>query len=398
MNYTWRETLIDLQNYINANSADICFAPGSTRIAEKVKPEFYSLFDTAREAVLHDRFERYLTEAAILSRNYVAVENKLCRNRRGASVPVCRDWINSRNMRWLPRLPGAARLDEIVLDKPLDEFLHEPQAALRRIIFDPLFGLLQGHLSPDAFEKAVDENIHASFLHFYHSGYAKWVGLNLVNQLKAGQFYGLGKKSVTSAELVKKKMRGAQLVDGLSSIDRTRSLNLSCRPEELCTILPVDVLLHSAKTKQYTGIKFGIKEAHFSAANVTSQRPCLSYESAKTCLGPDSVLIYVSSNIESAALVADHSRIWQPDMIIEIKEQSDLNTNVEMQKVEQCNRELRPPLGTFIILRPSVPGRHAPNLTGAIPVLDVGFDALNLEPLTSRLVPPARRGRRHNNH
>jgi hypothetical protein len=374
MGSNWQDTLGELRIYIQTNSKDICIKPASISIAESVKAGFYALFDRTREAVVSERASQYLAEAEALSQNYIDIEQKLC---------GIKDGITGANNPLLN--PGAFNLDGIALGKPLGEFLHQPMAALRRAVYDPLFSLLQGNLTEEGFGKTVEDKIKTSFNQLYCQGYEKWVGFMLVSQLQADRYFDIGVKGITSSQLVKKKMGNTPLAAGLPAPRETRTLNLDGRPEELRTIVPVDMLVHSAKIQQYVGIKFGFEKAQFDTATANTKRASVPYDTAKTLLNRNAMLVYLSQDTESASLVADNTRFWRPDMVMEFEDKKDWSHDQNVERWRSCLELLEPPLGMFIIPVPGVIGGEAHSLPEGTAIITPGFDASRLAAISGKL-------------
>ncbi len=361
----WQEALAELNSYVSAHP-DVCIGKSSISIADTCKSEFYRLFDGAREALARDLGGQYLAQAESLSRNYALTQHKLCGNRF--------------NMRRLPFRPGAGKLDRIVLGDELDEYLKAPLLSLRRALFDPLFSLLQGKMTLAVFEQAAGEGMRASFRRLQGAGYQIWLGFNLLDQLKADRYFNIEKKGITHQKLIKRRMAGLELADSLPPPGKTRAINLSREQTELPTIVPVDILARSSQTKGYVGLKFGLEEACFSVTNAGSQRPWLPPEKAGAYLGSNSLLIYLAADAPSASLVADDTRVWRPDMVIEFAD----GACDTAQKAGRCSRELQPARGIFIVPIPPAAEHQSIN-ADSVPVISAGFDAANLKQIVSKL-------------
>jgi hypothetical protein len=374
MSSNWQDALGELKAYIQANSGDICIKPGSISIAETVREGFYTLFDKTREAAVSGYASKHLAEAEVLSKNYIDIEQKLC---------GIKDGITGANNP--PLNPRAFNLDRIALGKPLEEFLRQPMMSLRRAVYDPLFSLLQGNLTEEGFGKTVEDKIKTSFSQLYCQGYEKWAGFMLVSQLKADRYFDIGVKGITSSQLVKKKMGNTPLAAGLPAPRETRTLNLDGRPEELRTIVPVDMLVHSAKIKQYVGIKFGFEKAQFDAVTTNARRASVPYDTVKTLLNRNSMLLYLSGDTESASLVADNTRFWRPDMVVEFEHKGDWSQDKNVERWRSCLKLLEPPLGMFIILTPEGIGGEVHNLPEGVTVFTPGFDGSRLAAISGKL-------------
>ncbi len=375
MNSNWQDVLGELKAYIRTHDSDIRIKSDSVSIAENVKADFYALFDKTREALVNDYASQLLSEANKLSENYIAIEQKLCKKKSGLA-----------RASWWPFRFGAGKLDGITLEKSLEEFLHQPVLSLRRAVYDPLFSLLQGNLTAEAIGKTASDKISNLFDRYYLQGYAMWLGFNLINQLQPDHYFNAGIKSISPSQIVKKKMTGAPLVEAIPAAKETRMLDMNRRPEELRTVVPVDVLFHSAPAKQYVGIKFGFENANFAASSANERRDSMPYDEAKAAINPDSMLIYLSSNTEPASLVADAARFCRPDMIIEFGNEYNSDDETELQKIRQRSLDLKPRLGTFIAVKSGAVKPGTQNIGNDVSILDIDSDALELKPVIDKLL------------
>lgn len=382
MSSNWQDALEELKAYIDTHENDIRIKSDSISIAENVKADFYVLFDKTREALVGAYASQQMSEASMLSENFMATEQELCGKKSGRTKAG-----------WWPFKSGPGKLEEIILEKSLEEFLHQPVVLLRRAVYDSLFSLLQGNLTAEALEKTARAKIDKLFNRYYFQGYAMWIGFNLVSQLQPDHYFNTGIKSISSSLMVKKKMTGAPLVETLPATEETRILDMNRRPEELRTVIPVDILAHSPLLKQYAGIKFGLETPNFAASSANEERASIAYDKARALLGHNSILIYLSANMEPASLVADVARFWPPDMIIDMGNEYNWDDDAELLKIRQRNLDLKPRLGTFIAVKDGQAKPRIQSAADGVSILDIDFDPLGLKPVINKLLsqPPAQK-------
>jgi Ethanolamine utilization protein EutJ (predicted chaperonin) len=138
--------------------------------------------------------------------------------------------------------------------------------------------------------------------------------------------------------------------------------------------------------KQYVGIKFGFENANFAASSANERRDSMPYDEAKAAINHNSMLIYLSQDIEPASLVADITRFWRPDMIIEAGSGYNWNDDSELQKIRQRNQVLKPRLGTFIAVKSGAVKPGTQDIGNDVSILDIDSDALELKPVIDKLL------------
>ena len=160
MSERFREAYAGLTGFI-AKHPEIEIGDSVTSIPEHVRPDFYELFNGARDAFVRDRFPAQLDRAEILKREV----DKAAEEASG--------WMS---------------LEDPPTVNPLRRFLQNPTDCLIRELFDPLFELLKGRKTIDEIEKTVSPGIEGLFAAVFRGGYEKWAVFSLLNLLEVSHF------------------------------------------------------------------------------------------------------------------------------------------------------------------------------------------------------------------
>jgi hypothetical protein len=360
MNNNWQQLLKELQQYIQNNS-EIRIERHSISIPENLRPEFYGLFRQIQVELVKDRYPSLLSEARLLSLNYIEIESKISRakynpDKKNTGTPKKAAKKNASCL-WRKMLgrfnPGSFKLDGILLEANLDEFLHVPLDAFTRVLFDPLFDLIQGKSDINELERIADEKINTVFDKLYKQGYARWLILNLIKLLESDALFNVVSDEISPKAVMKQEVNAKEARSQLSSPEKTSVLAFN-HGRNMHTFSNVDILDHSNNLKKYIGFKTKYETAaHEVAVNLT-QRPSLPYETVKNVLKEGPILIYAGDQAQDASLVADKKQFWCPDMIIDIKETTNGNAADTISY-----SALKPTFGTVLIRF-----RHLPKTCG----------------------------------
>jgi hypothetical protein len=274
---------------------------------------------------------------------------------------------------------GGFKFEDISLDAKLDEFLHEPLNAFSRMLFDPLFELLQGKIEAGAFEKLVDDTVEPEFHKLYKSGYEKWLVLSLLKALNTESLFRVVSDEISPKALIRQEVSGRDLQANLPAPTKIGTLAFSYG-RNVHVLSTVDILVHSRQSKKYVGIKTKYETAAHSVAGNITQRPSLPYETVREIIKESPILIYTGDRAQDASLVADKKKFWCPDMIIDIKETTDSSAADTIPY-----SELKPTFGTVIIPLPTSAQKPADSTGGETSVLYVGFDKLKLNSIVNKI-------------
>ena len=328
MSNTWQKAYSELKEYIAGNpkveiGKDVIAIPGN------VRPEFYRLFDTVREAFLKNKFQTLLDEAAPLSKNYAEVSQEVTK---------------------------SLGLTEIKVSASLNWFLNSPVNGLIRSLFNPLFDLLKGKIDADTFEHEASINIENSFSKLFKSGYEKWVSLSLINLLAPDKALAVPLQDIWAVPDEVSISRGIS-EEPVPEPEATKSLSLEHATEALF-IVP-DIIVHSAKLGRYVSIRSDLAETMWIAKRVSSNKewyrfPELTGLYTQVAHWAD-LFIYIDDKPEELALVADYGRFCRPDIIVKCMEQADWYQRGSLERVKLNHDLLKPKLGSYVVSIHTVP-------------------------------------------
>ena len=350
----WNKLYIELSDFITKHP-EVEIEGNKVRIPSNIRPEFYQIFNAARTAFVEENFPDLLSEATVLSQNYLEVKQEEI------------------------RLLG---LDELSMEIGLNRFMSDPVNELRRGLFDPLFDLLKGKIGIETFEQRSSRNIKTSFKPLYRLGYEKWVSISLLQQLKADKLF-----QVTPDEFASDEERAIMRTTSpeKEAPDPEESKHLSFKYEDEATFTVPDFIVHSTRINRFIALRAQMGEAYATASNFSKNMEWLSLDS-KTALEPGITLIYMADKPKEISLVADAKKICRPDLIIECKEQKDWYEREGLGKIKAVNDSLKPKFGTYIISKETVSEETLNELGEGINLLTVGFDQSKLEPIISVLM------------
>lgn len=323
MSNGWVDRFSELKQYIERNPS-IKISPNVVAIPSNVRPEFYRLFDSVRVEFIKDNFPQLITMASDLSTSYTKVEAEVI---------------------------SYLSLNEISLPTSLNWFLRDPVNGLMRLLFDPLFNLIKGKVSPEQFAEEATQKINDGFKDFFRQGFERWVVLALITLLKADKIY-----EVPCRELDTSSMEG-QLTVGV--IEETPPEPIEAKRIVLQrSIAPAFIvpnfIIHSAVLDSYVSMRLEFGEVPIKARQVSSEREWLgAYVINRDPLAKPDLLLFVDENLQNLNLIADLSRVCRPDMVIECVELDWPET--EQKRLVLQYDHFQPSLGTFVVSRGPAP-------------------------------------------
>ena len=383
MSESFQQHIKVLEDFI-INHPEIVIAPKSTSIPEYVRPSFNSLFEQMRENIIESEYILLLNEARLLSQKYMFMERKVARAHYNSidakHHQISTGHTNKGMFDKILRLFSTKHiLDGIILDAPLDEFLHNPLRALSRELYDPFLDYFSGNNDIKILKTNIDQKIQKKFNELYYSGYMKWLLLNLVQILQPAQSYIVISPTISAKVSVRYNVSGEEIHEPVPQPVRTTFLDLRVR-RGVHTLASVDVLLRLKNTGQYVGIKANFESGHYQAYT-KSKRPFVNLSSSNPILMTDPIFMYIGTNAEDASLVSDNKSLWCPDLIIELSRTE--NGNVSNNQSQDLIKPLK---GTVVIPSPLNNQTSIDKLNNTFSVLNLGFDASKLEPLLKKLL------------
>ncbi len=386
MKYNWEDTLDELKAYINANP-EIVIKRDAVTIPEDVKPGFYRLFDKIREEIVEAELGELIGRARVLSDNYIAARGAISRQGEERVSPKGKGILSRlfNRLRGKPK-DNSFRFDEVVLDDNLEEFLSCPDKAMFRVLFEPLFNLLQEKVTLSAFKDIVKEKLSFTFRQLYHSGYEKWIILSLLKIMSIDAAYEVESHIITGREIIEQSRNEFEGVEKYP-VSKNTNIFKSIPKMELVALSTTDIILKMTASENYLGIKSGFAQGEAYIAQESKTRKNIPFESVISFQKDAPLLIYKSNNPADVSLVADKNRFWRPDAIILCRENADLYTSEDRGKTKIIHDSLKPIIGTFVLKGPFAGGSEEYKQEDGISVLDIGFNPLTLKPVIERLSP-----------
>ncbi len=288
----------------------------------------------------------------------------------------------------------------------LFKFLRDaPINTLMALLFNPLFGVLQGRKTIEAFEVEGQTIIKRQLSEFYPAGYRLWVTLSFINILEPdiNLESSLAETLIHMdhdtwpAEMFVKDHKYEDIFPYLPpgvhqkfpSVAESSRLSLY-RWTGLSAAVP-SVIVHSAATNQYMGIgsRLGMNKWSIKRDAAMLNRKWYSFgdmskEQVSSVIDPAFLFVLMGEQPKSVALMADVDAICQPDLIIEPVWRPAGRDWVEKFKLR--NEALKPVLGTYVVCYQEL-SELTPLLAEAqdIHVLEVGLAQSKLAPIIARL-------------
>ena len=323
----WKSAYFKLQEFIT-KYPEIEIGTSAVSIPEAIRPEFYQLFDAVRISFFEEEFSGLLSEARILSEEYTKVEEDVI---------------------------ALIGLEGVTLPTILDKFLHKPDIALTQGLFGLLFDLLKKNITVEIFKQNALRNIEESFEILYPKGYEKWVLLSLIELLEVDKMFAIPLQHLGPAGDIK-TMRFIPN-EPVPSPKESKRLSFEHEEEPLFTV--PDFILHSARLNKYVSARSEFKDALGTVSDIGNIREWYPFRSIQRIYGsavakPD-LILYVDDSPDKLALIADASKIYRPDLILECRGLRGWYEKDRHEQIKHNFKSLQPKLGTYVISRDIVP-------------------------------------------
>jgi hypothetical protein len=295
-----------------------------------VRPEFYRLFDAARNNYIKETFPDILAEANVLSARYAEAQNEAMRQ---------------------------MSLRKIELEPNLNWFLSDPCDGISRGLFNPLFDLLKGKTTLAEFEDVAARLSADSFKRFSHFGYEYWAVFSLMCLIAPDAKYAVPVHDHrTDPDLATVEARPGQTaeVPGIALAD-----TISFDTTIVTAYLAPKLILHSSQIETFVAFTVDLHDVFCNARVLSKKAEWLKIADLQNKFGkfnmwPD-VCIYLHDEAETLRVSADYQNIARPDIVVDIMETADWYEAGKMEIVKQHHKELKPRLGSFVISRGVVP-------------------------------------------
>ena len=320
MSDKWQQEYSKLVEFTGARP-EILINQRKVIIPEDSRADFYSLFNTVRNAFVKEYCPGTIKESTAIKDNY----NKAAAE---ATTFNCIKGISA--------------------SADFDRFIQNPEAAITRPLFDPLFDLLKGKINEDGFRKTAKNALESFANDMKASVYEKWIILNIINLLKPDELYECSPELVenTRTEILKKLDHDSTLEVPLVRKTSTLSWKFDINPQ----LTLADFIMHSSVKAQnkYIAIRSRFRAASNPAEALNKEREWLPVKTG-FMIRDDVILIYMSDNLQAISLVADNKHLCRPDYFIKYRLNESQSADKWLEEARIVNEKLQPKSGFHLV-------------------------------------------------
>ena len=330
MSTVWQNTLEELEEYISKNKS-IEIDSTAVCLPDEVRPEFYRLFDKASADFVKDIFPKYIEDAKDLSRNYLAVKNRVC---------------------------SRLGVQDIQLNAKLSWLIRDPVNGLSRFLVDPLFDVLKHKISLVEFENLASAKVKDLYYQLYREGYNRWVALALIEKLLSDEAFVVPVADQTTEP----ELNDASLIPGMNQAilpAAERAQVLFFDSTSYPALLVPNAIVHSTRANCFVSIRTDYQLVYRRAHSLTGEFKLARMADiwkhyGKENLWPD-LGIYLNSVLANLTFIADYNNIVMPGLNIECMEKEDWYERGYVESILRHYYTVRPCLGSYIVCRESPP-------------------------------------------
>jgi hypothetical protein len=343
MTNDWQQSLTNLKAFIKEHP-EVIIENNRTIIPEEVRFEFYRLFDETRQYFVLEAAPQLIKDAKPLALSFNEIITQIERLLPLKSFDI----------------PGAIKW-----------FTDDPINGLIRMLWAPVFDLLQAKTDIDVFKINESVEIRQVYSSLMHECYADWLELAMIKQLQAKHLLRVNAPTITGSF---GHAQGSVMHLALNSVmppEESDELSL-VRNFSMVSFGVPDFIVYSAELGEYVSVKTELQKARWIASDASLDREWLPIENEKNIFGSGYLLIYVDSNPLNLALVNDVNRICRPDILLEFREQENWYSASEMQTIRTHHDIFKPRLGTFVASREELTGDLSQESESNIQFINVG--------------------------
>jgi hypothetical protein len=341
----WKRQYEILKGYI-ASNPEIHIGLHEIYIPEDLRDRFYNYFDNVRRAIVESWRSSFCFDVYSLAKNYIESENKL------------------------------TELSNIRVELPLDlsSFLHDPIEGMMRLIYNRLFGLVQGKIPEDDFEGIAVGDLITNTTEMFRIGYAAWAALALILRLEPDEFFGIALGEDHKP-----------LVIGIDEIAFGRQFHHPAKR------IP-EFIFHSKKLGGYLAFKMPLTrevESYHVPLEMPTQRLLRNRNGdSSSVLDDRMVFLSVVPDLKKPPVFADlHEReINGPDLTIEYLMEHDLSDSEAIRRVQNRVEIMRPRLGANTVIMNPRSRSEVFGIGEDLDAFSVGLDPSRLQPIIDKLV------------
>ncbi len=351
----WIQEFEKLKGYINSHP-EIEITQTKWSIPEETKENFYSAYDSVREALVKQYDSDIINESEALAVAY----------REAAEEATNR-----------------LHLDGIKVSPIFDIFLQSPKAALIKPLFNPLYDLLKGRIDACNLEKELPGLIDSFNQRLKVLVYEKWLVLSFINLLKPDELYCC---PIKKRDKQRKKYRIQTGRKHLQEIPKPLKTNLlSWEYDPMVLITPADFIIHTSalKKNKYIAIKTRFVMATQPAILPENKREWLKVNTDFK-LDEDVILFYVADNPIDICLLAHDEQICRPDLVIKYRGYSNGELSRWLDIAKGDAGILQPASGFFLTSKNPLVIQNN-DLESNMHLLDTGLSETKLLPVILKL-------------
>jgi len=364
MSGSFRQSYAELTNFISCHS-EIEIGESVVSLPENVRPEFYNLFNAARDAFVQEHFPAYLDDALRLQEQFGRAEAKTKK---------------------------LFSLEETAVVAGVQRFLQDPKGILTRELFDPLFDLLKARETIDSYEARAKSCIEKIFPLVFRAGYERWAILSLVELLDAERAFGVNVRSLNAGERAKPAAQAP--LEAVPVPEESASFFFN-QPRNAIFAVP-DFIVHSSRLNRFIGVRSDFNPGLYNALSGSQQRTWQPIDiELLTLLENGLTLVYAAERAEDIALVADAANFCRPDLLLWCIDAQNLAKEKAMEIMTQANAILQPQLGSYVVANNSWsesceaavvnPQGEIAEPNKGVCILTVGYDQSKLKPVAEAL-------------
>ena len=339
----WTQKYDVLKDYVTSNP-EIHIDMSEVSIPEHLRDEFYILFDDVRNAVVAAHYGSLPFEVDTLRRNFIQSEKEIS---------------------------DLLGLERIELPVDLSSFLHNPKEGLARSLFNRMFEMVQGKVSPDDFERVVHSDLTAITSELFRLGYELWAALTLIRLLEPDGSFGV--------ELDEDYEPFVTEFEGIA-FGRQFHHNTKRIPE---------FILHSGKLNKHIAVKMPLAREVDTYYFPYGRRKGLKKLTGDTSHVLDSRVMFLSivQDLKKIPVFANlyACTVESPDLTIEFLTEQDLTDPEAVLRVKKRVDIMKPRLGgNIIVMNPELESDIVKSVEN-IDVFSTGIDPLKLQGVINRL-------------
>ncbi|NLD36978.1 MAG: hypothetical protein GX654_08920 [Desulfatiglans sp.] len=342
----WKQEYESLKTFISSNK-EILISPYETSIPRPLRDEFYSRFDQVRKAFVRSWESHLFVDICALGRSYTEAEERLFKI--------------------------LALKKHIELQVDLASILHNPEEGMMRLIYDPLFELIQCKITENDFEVKAAKNLNQNALEMFRLGYELWAAISIILLLDPDKIFRV------SLDENDKPF--------VSELDQ---IVIGAQHHHAAKRIP-ELILHSKTLNTHIAFKMPLR-GEVDYYNLPTELPTqrmLRDRTGDTSMALADRMIFMSviQDLNNIPVFAElHERkITSPDLTIEFLTAHDLSDEGALSRVQNRMQIMKPSFGGRIVVVNPRAESEVYETDKNIMAYSVGLDERKLQPIIDKL-------------